>query len=127
MFHSCVVLITTFIQNRDKVDCDSYCNFSTILFIGIHCLRDDFVELSINVEVIGITMSVYFSHIFVSIRKHLYDPHVLFHLSPQRLVLFTCHCVCLCVQRSWLHNENLLTSLANKNEIVYIIQRNTLI
>ena len=63
MFHSCVVLITTFIQNRDKVDCDSYCNFSTILFIGIHCLRDDFVELSINVEVIGITMSVYFSHI----------------------------------------------------------------
>ena len=63
MFHSCVVLIATFIQNRDKVDCDSYCNFSTILFIGIHCLRDDFVELSINVEVIGITMSMYFSHI----------------------------------------------------------------
>ena len=96
MFHSCVVLITTFIQNRDKVDWDSYCNFSTILFIGIHCLRYDFVELSINVEVIGITMSVYFSQIFVSIRKPLYDLHVLFHLSPQRLVLFTCHCVCLC-------------------------------
>ena len=55
--------MATFIQNRDKFDCDSYCNFSTILYIGIHCLRDNFVELSINVEVIGITMSVYFSHI----------------------------------------------------------------
>ena len=65
MFHSCVVLIATFIQNRDNVDCDSYCNFSTILFIGIHCLRDDFVELSIGVQVGGLTISVYFSHIFL--------------------------------------------------------------
>ena len=63
MFHSCVVLIATFIQNRDKVDCDNYYNFSTIFFMGIHSLTYDYVELSVAVEVIGITMSVYFSHI----------------------------------------------------------------
>ena len=32
--------------------------------MGIHCLRDDYVELSIGVQVSGLTMSVYFSHIF---------------------------------------------------------------
>ena len=48
--------------------------------MGIHCLRDDFVELSIGVQVGGLTMSMYFSQIFFCIRKLLYDPDVLFHL-----------------------------------------------
>ena len=64
MFHSCAVVIATVIQNRDKVGCNSSYVLSTILFTGIHCLRDDFVELSIGVQVSGLTMSVYFSHIF---------------------------------------------------------------
>ena len=64
MFHSCAVLIATVIQNRDEVGCNSSYVLSTILFTGIHCLRDDFVELSIGVQVSGLTMSVYFSHIF---------------------------------------------------------------
>ena len=64
MFHSCAVVIATFIQNRDKVDCDTSTVSLTILRMGIHCLRDDFVELSMGVEVIGLTMSVFFSHFF---------------------------------------------------------------
>ena len=64
MFHSCAVVIATVIQNRDEVGCNSSYVLSTILFTGIHCLRDDFVELSIGVQVGGLTMSVYFSHIF---------------------------------------------------------------
>ena len=65
MFHSCAVVIATVIQNRDEVGCNSSYVLSTILFTGIHCLRDDFVELSIGVQVGGLTMSVYFSHIFL--------------------------------------------------------------
>ena len=50
MFHSCAVVIATFIQNGDKVDCDASTITLTILRMGIHFLRDDFVELSMGVE-----------------------------------------------------------------------------
>ena len=67
MFHSCVVVITTVIQNRDKVDCDASNVSLAIFFMGIHCLREyDSVELSISVEEIGhheTTMRVFSSHI----------------------------------------------------------------
>ena len=67
MFHSCVVVITTVIQNRDKVDCDASNVSLAIFFMGIHCLREyDLVELSISVEEIGhheTTMRVFSSHI----------------------------------------------------------------
>ena len=67
MFHSCVVVITTVIQNRDKVDCDASNVSLAIFFMGIHCLREyDLVELSISVEEIGhheTTMRVSSSHI----------------------------------------------------------------
>ena len=99
MFHSCAVVIATVIQNGDKIDCDASTVSLTILRMGIHCLRDDFVELSMGVEVIGLTMSMFFSHFF---------------LSPQHLALLTCHCVCLCVQCFRPHNENLFTSLAKQ-------------
>ena len=62
MFHSCAVVIATVIQNGDKVDCDASTVSLTILRMGIHCLRDDFVELSMGVEVIDLTMSMFFSH-----------------------------------------------------------------
>ena len=63
MFHCCAVLIATVIQNRDKVDCDASIVPSILLFMGIHSLRDDFVELSIDLELTGLTMSMYLSHI----------------------------------------------------------------
>ena len=67
MFHSCVVVITTVIQNRDKVDCDASNVSLAIFFMGIHCPREyDLVELSISVEEIGhheTTMRVFSSHI----------------------------------------------------------------
>ena len=62
MFHSCAVVIATFIQNGDKVDCDTSTVSLIILRMDIHCLRDDFVELSMGVEVIGLTMSMFFLH-----------------------------------------------------------------
>ena len=62
MFHSCAVVIATFIQNRDKVDCDASAVSLIILRMDIHFLRDDFVELSMGVEVIGLIMSMFFSH-----------------------------------------------------------------
>ena len=64
MFHSCAVVIATVIQNGDKVDCDASTVSLTILRMGIHFLRDDFVELSMGVEVIGLTMNMFFSHFF---------------------------------------------------------------
>ena len=72
MFHSCVVLIATVIQNRDEVfcntnnnkdDCDALSVLFILLFMGIHSLRDDFVEYSIKLEITGLTMGMYLSHI----------------------------------------------------------------
>ena len=109
MVHCCVVVIATVIQNRNEGFCNSNVLF-ILLFIGIHSLRDDFVELSLDVQK-NWSNHVFLTY-FVCIRKLLYDPNVSFHLSLQRLVLFTCHCVCLCVQCSRLHNENLLITWA---------------
>ena len=64
MVHCCVMVIAAVIQNRDEDSCNATNVFFTLLFMGIHCLRDDFVELSIGVQVGGLTTSVYFSHIF---------------------------------------------------------------
>ena len=63
MFHSCAVVIATVIQNRDKVDCDASNVLFIVMFMGIHSLRDDFVELSMSLEITGVTMSMYLSHI----------------------------------------------------------------
>ena len=66
MFHSCAVVIATVIQNRDKVDCDAFFVLFILLFMGIHFLRDDLVELSMALEITGVsglTMSMYLSHI----------------------------------------------------------------
>ena len=63
MFHSCVVLIATVIQNRDEVNCDAGSVFLILFFMGIHSLRDDFVEVSMDLEITGLTMSMYLSHI----------------------------------------------------------------
>ena len=64
MFHSCAVLIATVIQNENDVDCDAFFVLLILLFMSIHSLRDDFVEFSICLKVTGLTMSVFFSHIF---------------------------------------------------------------
>ena len=55
MFHSCVVVMAKFIQDRDV--------FFTIVFMGIHCLRDDFVDFSNAVNVFGLTKIMFLSHI----------------------------------------------------------------
>ena len=69
MFHSCVVVIATVIQKRGAVNCDVFYVFLTILFMGIHCLRDDFVELSMDLEITGLTMSVFLSHILFALEN----------------------------------------------------------
>ena len=61
IFHGCAVVIATLVQNRVKVGCQN--GFRILLFMGINCFRDDFVEFSIDFEVTGLTISVYFSHI----------------------------------------------------------------
>ena len=63
MVHCCVIVIATFIQNRNKVYCDAFDVLFALFFIGIHSLRDDFLELWIGLQPTGLTMSVYFSHI----------------------------------------------------------------
>ena len=96
MFHSCAVLIATVVQNRDEVDCDTSRVLVILLFMGIHSLRDDFVELSMGVLVDGLTMSMYFSHILF----------VLENFFMILMFYFTYHCnawyslpvtVCVCV------------------------------
>ena len=63
MFHFCAVVTETFIQNRDKVGRNAPYVLLIMFFVGIHFLRDDFVEFSIGVNVTGLTMSVFLSHI----------------------------------------------------------------
>ena len=61
-FHWSAVVIATFFQYRDEVECQTS-GVLIPLFMGINCLRDDFVEFPIGKNAIGLTMSVYFSHI----------------------------------------------------------------
>ena len=63
MFHSCAVIIATVIQKRDEVECDAESVLFILFFMGIHSLRDDFVELSMSLKITGVTMSMYLSHI----------------------------------------------------------------
>ena len=63
MFHSCAVSIATVILNRDEVDCETSTVLSILFFMGIHSLRDDLVEVSMNLKITGVTMSMYLSHI----------------------------------------------------------------
>ena len=61
MVHCCVMVIATVIQNRNEgYDINSR---YILLFMGIHSLRDDVVELLMGMPVDGLTMTVYLSHI----------------------------------------------------------------
>ena len=61
--HCCVMVIATVIQNRDEVYYDASTFFFTLLFMGIHSLRDDFTYITIRLDVNGAIRNVYFSHI----------------------------------------------------------------
>ena len=63
MVHCCVMVIATVIQHTDKVCCNASKVFVTLLFMGIHSLRDDFTHITIRVDVNGVIRNVYFSHI----------------------------------------------------------------
>ena len=63
MVHCCVMVIATVIQHTDKVCCNASKVFVTLLFMGIHSLRDDFTHITIRVDVNGVNRNVYFSHI----------------------------------------------------------------
>ena len=63
MVHCCVMVIATVIQNRDKVNCDASHVLFTLLFMGIHSLRDDFTNITIGADVNRVIRNVYFSHI----------------------------------------------------------------
>ena len=63
MVHCCVMEIATVIQNRDEVNCDASDVFFTLVFMGIHSLRDDLTHITIRPYVNGIIRNVYFSHI----------------------------------------------------------------
>ena len=61
--HCCVMVIAAVIQNKDEDCCDATNVFFTLLFMGIHSLRDDFTYITIGADVNGVIRNVYFSHI----------------------------------------------------------------
>ncbi|XP_066029825.1 XK-related protein 6-like [Pocillopora verrucosa] len=63
MVHCCVMVIATVIQNRDKVNCDASHVLFTLLFMGIHSLRDDFTNITIGADKNRAIRIGYFSHI----------------------------------------------------------------
>ena len=60
--HCCLVVIAAVIQNRDKDSCEVNV-FFTLLFMGIHSLRDNFIFNTIGPDKNGAIRNVYFSHI----------------------------------------------------------------
>ena len=106
MFHSCVVVMAKFFSGLRRFLYYSF--YGDLLPKRWLCW---FFECS---KRIWPNQDYVFIPYFICIRTLLYDPHVLFHLSPQRLVHVSCHCECLCPQCSWLHNENVLTSLTEE-------------
>ena len=105
MFHSCAVVIATVIQNRDKVfcntnnnkdDCDALMVLFILLFMGIHSLRDDLVELSMSLEIPGVTMSMYLSHILFVLENFFMILTFYFTYNPNAwysLPVTVCVCV----------------------------------
>ena len=61
--HCCVMVIAAVIQNKDEDCCDATNVFFTLLFMGIHSLRDDVTYITIGADVNGVIRNVYFSHI----------------------------------------------------------------
>ena len=57
------MVIAAVIQNKDEDCCDATNVFFTLLFMGIHSLRDDFTYITIGADVNGVIRNVYFSHI----------------------------------------------------------------
>ena len=74
MFHSCVVVMAKFIQDRDV--------FFTIVFMGIHCLGDDFVDFSNAVNVFGLTKIVFLSHILFVLENFFMILMFYFNYNP---------------------------------------------
>ena len=71
MVHCCVMLIATVIQNRDKVYYDASTVFHTLLFMGIHSLRDDFTHIPTrHRDVNGVIRNVYFSHLLFVLENY---------------------------------------------------------
>ena len=64
MVHCCVMLIEAVIQHIDKVNCHASAVFFILMFMGIHSLRDDFINITIGADVNrAISRKVYLSHI----------------------------------------------------------------
>ena len=94
IFHGCAVVIATLVQNRVKVGCQN--GFRILLFMGINCFRDDFVEFSIDFEVTGLTISVYFSHILLVLENFFMILMFFFTYHPNTwysLPVTVCVCV----------------------------------
>ena len=93
MVHCCVVVIATVIQNRNEGFCNTNVLF-ILLFMGIHSLRDDFVELSLDVHKSGLTM--YFSHILFVLENFfmILMSHLTYHSNAWYSLPVT---VCVCV------------------------------
>ena len=100
--HCCVMVIAAVIHDDDDDDdddddcCDATNVFFTLLFMGIHSLRDDFTYITIGADVNGVIRNVYFSHILF----------VLENFFMILMFYFTYHCnawyslpvtVCVCV------------------------------
>ena len=94
--HCCVMVIAAVIQNKDEDCCDATNVFFTLLFMGIHSLRDDVTYITIGADVNGVIRNVYFSHILF----------VLENFFMILMFYFTYHCnawyslpvtVCVCV------------------------------
>ena len=74
MFHSCVVVMAKFFQDWDV--------FFTIVFMGIYCLRDDFVDFSNAVNVFGLTKIMFLSHILFVLENFFMILMFYFNYNP---------------------------------------------
>ena len=96
MVHCCVMVIATVIQHRDKVCCNASKVFVTLLFMGIHSLRDDFTHITIRVDVNGVNRNVYFSHILFVLENFFMILMFYFTYHPNAWYSLTVT-VCVCV------------------------------
>ena len=96
MFHCSVVVIATVIQNRNKVYCNAFIVLFSLLFMGIHSLRDDFVELLMGLLEEGLTISVFLSHILFVLENFFMILMFYFTYHPNAWYSLTVT-VCVCV------------------------------
>ena len=94
-FHTCAVVAAAAIQSRGEAECNGNTVIVLTLFIGIHCLRDDTVDVAFKDKREGLS-TVYLSNVLFVVENFFMI--LMFYFSPHSNTWYSLPVtVCVCV------------------------------